>query len=76
MRRALSLPPLDEIAALGAYTHLEMLVAIVIDPSSRLSNGLFYWSEGALNKIESLTTEKQDDEAGVRYVYFVSELDA
>ena len=38
---------------------------ITIDPSSnndcptRPSNGMFYWSEGALNKIESSTTENK-----------------
>ena len=51
--------------AKGTFSDLEVLIVITIDPSSnndcltRPSNGLFYWSEGALNKIESSTTENK-----------------
>jgi hypothetical protein len=51
--------------AKGTFSDLEVLIGITIDPSSnndcltRPSNGLFYWSEGALNKIESSTTENK-----------------
>ena len=51
--------------AKGTFSDLEVLVEITIDPSSnndcltRPGNGLFYWSKGALNKIESSTTENK-----------------
>ena len=47
----------------GTYSDLEVLIAIAIDPSNnndcltRLSKGLLRWNKGALNKIESSTTE-------------------
>ena len=49
--------------AKGTYSDLEVLIAILINPISnnghqtRLSNRLFYWDKGALNKVKSMTTE-------------------
>ena len=51
--------------AKGKFSDLEMIAGVVINPSgsndclTRQENGLFYWSDGTINKIGDAATEEK-----------------